>query len=458
MKQHLKRLFLVFVILFLIPIGYAAIYFPPIMAGMTAKITCSCVFVMNRSVESVREKELQVFPGLSLTRIEVGSDSVIAQLLWSKGKAIYRKGLGCTLIAERSEEEIRNQQVILPKLPALDQDPIAWPQGNKLANDRPLNVDFSRINTILDDAFVEDPEKPLNTLAIVVVYNGQIVGERYAKGFSSTSRFMGWSMAKSITNALIGILVGDGKLNVMDSAPVAEWQQDDRKSIKLENLLQATSGLSWDERYFDPRGVFHQMFTFSDDKGGFAAKQKLKNLPGTVFQYSSGTTNILAKIIREKVGDAAYFKFPHERLFYKIGMNGVVLEPDASGTFVGSSYAFATARDWARFGLLYLNDGSWLGKRILPEGWVKYSTTPSSVVPLGQYGAHWWLNAGEKNDQSRRRYPSLPPDAFWAAGFEEQYLMVIPSKHLVVVRLGVSHRKAPFEAMVNSIIKALPEE
>jgi CubicO group peptidase (beta-lactamase class C family) len=458
MKKYIKRILWVIVVLLLIPVAYMAIYFPPVMSGMTAKMACSCVYVMGRSVESVREKELQVFSGMSSAGIEIGSDSsVTAQILWSKSKAVYRKGFGCTLLAERSESEIRNQKILLPKIPALNQDTIAWPQGNLLSTDR-LNVDYSKINSILDSAFVNDLDKPLNTLGIVVVYGGQIIGEQYAEGFSSKSKLMGWSMAKSITSTLIGLLVREGKLNVLDPAPIDEWQGDDRKNIRIENLLQATSGLSWEEGYFDPRSHFHNMFTYSDDKAGYALSQKLESPIGSVFQYSSGTTNILSKIVRQKVGDSAYYQFPYEKLFYKIGMNSMVFEPDASGTFVGSSYAYATARDWARFGLLYLNDGMWGSERILPEGWVEFTATPSQVVPLGEYGAQWHLNVGDPSNPENRTYRSLPTDTFWADGFEEQYVMVIPSKNLVVVRLGVSHHGSPFEKMVADIIKCLEEE
>src|SRR5688572_7767165 len=238
MKKYIKRIVWVIVGLLLIPIGYMAIYFPPVMAGMAAKMTCSCVFVMERSVESVREKELQVFPGMSRAGIEVGDSSVTAQILWSKGKAIYRKGLGCTLLAERSEIEVRNQKPILPIAPALDQDTIAWPQGNLLSQDL-LDVDYTRIKSILDSAFIDDPEKPLNTLGIVVVYGGQIIGEQYAEGFSAKSKLMGWSMGKSITSALVGVLVREGKLSALDHAPVSGWEHDDRKNIRIENLLQA---------------------------------------------------------------------------------------------------------------------------------------------------------------------------------------------------------------------------
>jgi CubicO group peptidase (beta-lactamase class C family) len=310
----------------------------------------------------------------------------------------------------------------------------------------------------LDDAFFEkDPERPLNTLAIIVVYDGKIIEERYAPGFDKNSKLMGWSMTKSITNSLIGILVNEGKLQTDSPVPINDWKNDDRKNITLNNLLQASSGLEWSESYFLPTSTFHKMFIHSDDKAAYARTMVLKDKPGENFVYSSGTTLILSGIIRETVGDEYYYKFPYEKLFYKIGMKQAIMEPDASGTFVGSSYCYASARDWTRFALLYLNDGVWNGERILPEGWVKYTSTPATSAEIGEYGAQWWLNAGARNDIDNRKYPKIPADAYWADGFEEQYAMVIPSEKLVVVRLGVSHHGFDFEKLVSEIITALPE-
>jgi len=446
--------------LVVIAITYMLVTFPPIMAGMAAKTMCSCVYVTERTAESVVQKELQVFPGLSSAIIEFNDidSTVTSKILWKTRKAIYRKGVGCTLLAEADEKEIRQQKIATPPSPSGNQDSIAWPLGN-LTNDSMLSkVNQAIIMKSLDEAFLEhDREKPLNTHAIVIVHNGQIIGERYAPGFNRDSRLMGWSMTKSITSALIGILVMDGKLKVEAPAPVPKWSTDDRKKITLNNLLQATSGLKWSESYFFPGSTFHNMFTRRDDKAGYAKSLTLDHTPGEYFQYSSGTTLILSSIIRQTVGDDQYYKFPYERLFYKTGMNHAILEPDASGTFVSSSYCYATARDWARFGLLYLNDGVVNGERILPEGWVKYSTTPSSAAPLGEYGAQWWLNHGAKENTNLRKYPELPPDAYWADGFEEQFVMVIPSKKLVIVRLGVSHHGFDFSKLANDIITSLPD-
>jgi CubicO group peptidase (beta-lactamase class C family) len=459
MKRFFRILALTIIGILILSITFVVVTFPPIMSGMAAKTMCSCVFVAGRTAESVVQKELQVFPGLSKAEIKFTEDSTVsAKILWKTSKAIFRKGLGCTLLAEGDEHKIRNQKINLPAQPLVNQDTIPWPSGNITNDSIPSGIKNDILLKTLDDAFFEqDPSKPLNTLAIVVVHDGKIIGERYAPGFYHYSRLMGWSMTKSITNSLIGILVKDGKLKTELPAPVSDWENDDRKNITLSNLLQASSGLEWSESYFVPTSSFHRMFIHSDDKAAFARGMALKNQPGEHFLYSSGTTLILSGIIRETVGDEYYYKFPYERLFYKIGMNQAVMEPDASGTFVGSSYCYASALDWARFGLLYLNDGVWDGERILPEGWVRYTTTPATAAAMGEYGAQWWLNAGAKNDPDRRKYPKIPADAYWADGFEEQYVMVVPSRKLVVVRLGVSHNGFDIEKLVTGIIEALPD-
>lgn len=459
MKKFFRIVLFTLLGLVLAMVLYILITFPPVMAGMAAKTVCSCVFVTGRDLQSIREKELQVFPGLSKAGITVSDSSVSATVLWKTSKAIYRKGLGCTLLAERSEEEVRSQQIIRRRASSANQDSIEWPLGDIIRDTADTSINSDLIQTALNGAFEEiDPEHPLNTHAVVIVYDNKIVGERYASGFNRNSKFMGWSMTKSITNALVGVLVNDGRLEVQQRAPVAEWQNDERRKITLNNLLQASSGLSWTESYFSPTADFHQMFIKRDDKAGYAVSRDLVHEPGTYFQYSSGSSNIISRIIRQTVGDTAYYRFPYEKIFYPIGMNHAIIEPDASGTFVASSYSFASARDWARFGLLYLNDGVCNGKRILPEGWVKYSMTPALSAGMGRYGAHWWLNAGDPANTKNRKYPELPEDAYWADGFEEQYVMVIPSKKLVIVRLGVSHNGFDISKLVLNVIAALPNE
>ncbi len=433
------------------------ITFVPILAGTAAKTMCSCLYVLGRTPESVVEKELTVVPTLNWSSFDyIDSSAVRATLFLRSRTAVYRKGIGCTLLAERSELEIRSQTPAMPGPPPFDSDTVAWPLGDKIRDSAVAGVNYEAMNSAISYAFDEpDPDRPKNTLAVVVVYYGQIVGERYAPGVTRDSPLMGWSMTKSLTNALVGRLVMDGKLKVEDPAAVPEWQNDDRKNITLNNLMQASSGLEWNESYFTP-GLFHNMFMHSDDKGAFAASQKLKYPIGTHFEYSSGTTNIISRIVRQTVGDANYPRYAYEDFFYKVGMLNVLVELDASGTMVGSSYGYATARDWARFGLLYLNDGLVNGERILPEGWVTYSSTPAPSAPKGEYGAQFWLNAGAKDDPQNCYHPGVPNDEYGCEGFEEQNIFIIPSKKLVLVRLGISHHGFDIEGLTQKVIAALP--
>jgi len=195
------------------------------------------------------------------------------------------------------------------------------------------------------------------------------------------------------------------------------------------------------------------------DMGNFAAGMRMKDEPGKVFYYTSGNSNILSRVIRTVVGDSSYQLFPYRELFQPLGMYSAVLEADASGTFVGSSYMFANARDWARFGLLYANDGIWNGQRILPEGWVSASIKPAPAAPQGEYGYQFWLNAGQPGNPANRKFPGLPADLYYADGYEGQYVFIIPSKKLVVVRLGQT--PGPWfdvTAFLQGIIESMPEK
>lgn len=414
----------------------------PIISGYGAKDLCSCVLVAGRDAESVIDNELNSFPlKLGSFSIDYGDSSATGKVFGlAKRKAIYRKGLGCTLVVEMSEEELRNQKINTHKPSPLLTDTVAWPMGDQLPVQAANKIDSLKLAAALDHAFEEKDTSLLQlrrTRAVVVLYDGQLVGEKYAKGFDKNSRHIGWSMTKSITNALVGILVKEGKLSLDAPAPIKEWANDDRKSIRLTDLMHMSSGLNWVENYGGPSGATNMLFKMKN-MGSYAADFPLEFKPDSVFEYSSGTTNILSRIVREAVGDDQYYKFPYEALFSKLGMRSIVMEPDAGGTFVGSSYSFATARDFARFGLLFLNDGVWQGERILPEGWVKYSSTPAHGAHRGQYGAQWWTNAGVNGHPEDRTYPDVPTDSFQAEGFEGQYIFVVPSKKLVVVRLGLT--------------------
>lgn len=438
----LKRILLSVVLMLL---GYGVYYAwqaLPIISGYNAKIMCSCALVAGRSPESVKAEELSRAP-LSMASVDVNyTDSSATASVWglAKKKAIYRKGLGCTLISGVDEATVRQQYIRTVAAPKVHQDTVSWPMGDRLpAGIKVKGVDYDKLNRIVTEAFAEpSPDSLRRTRAILVVYQDTIIAEQYAKGFDKDSRLIGWSMSKSITNALVGLLVKSQKLNLIKEAPLTLWRDDDRHKISLNNLMHASSGLQWEENYGGPSGATNMLFK-EKDMGRYAALQPLQYEPGKVFYYSSGTSNIISWIIRKRVGDRNYYKFPYEELFYKLGMYSMVLEPDAGGTFVGSSYSFATARDWARFGMLYLHDGQWQGEQLLPKGWVTYTTTPAPAAPIGQYGAQWWLNAGAPDNPTNRYYPDAPTDLYWADGFEGQNVFVLPSSNLVIVKLSLSH-------------------
>ena len=248
-------------------------------------------------------------------------------------------------------------------------------------------------------------------------------------------------MAKSVLAALVGVAVSDGRLTLHAPAPVPEWSapDDPRHAITLDDLMRMSSGLTFDETYGAINDVSRMLFTVPDT-GAFAARSPLEFPPGTHWSYSSGTANIVARLLRDSFhGDvAALILYADQRLFDPAGMTSAFFELDESGTPIGSSFAFMTARDWARFGELHRRDGMWDGRRILPEGWVRYVTTPTPDAPDGSYGALWWLNAGAPGKPSQRPWPLLPTDTYAARGHSGQWVVVVPSAKLVVVRLGLS--------------------
>ncbi|HZG25018.1 MAG TPA: serine hydrolase [Chitinophagaceae bacterium] len=449
----------VLVLLLLYGIYYCWISFP-IVSGYGAKAMCSAIFVSGRDEREVRSQDLNFMPlKLATYRVSYRDSSVTCSIFgFTIRKAIYRKGLGATLVNEISETALRAQKFRLATRPRIRTDTIPWPMGDRIAGNFPPGVDSSLVTAAVAKVFEPHHGNYINlTRALIVVYDGQIIAERYAPGITAHTRLPGWSMAKSVTSALIGLLVKQQKINIDDPAPVPEWKKidDPRHNITVKNLLQQSSGLDFEEVY-DKAADANRMLFMKRDAAAFAAKKSLRYPPDVTFRYSSGTSNILSRICRHVIGDRDYYAFPSEQLFFPLGMYNTVLEPDPSGTLVGSSFCFATARDWARFGLLYLNNGVSNGSQILPEGWVRQSTTPAPAAEEGEYGFQWWLNAGEKNNPENCLFPGLPEDMFFADGYEGQNIFVIPSQKLVVVRLGLT-RNANWgeDELLHSIIKSI---
>ncbi|CAF3681383.1 unnamed protein product [Adineta steineri] len=414
-----------------------------VINGLAAKYTCSDVFIGGRTVEEQRTVDIGSSSYLDNVTIIVNrtDSSVIA---YSSGstirKAIYRSGLGATLISGLTEKQIRSQKFNLPSPPNVNQDNIPWPMGDKIVNDCLSNVNQTALENAINSLFIEtNPELPIRTHAVIVVYDGKIIGEKYASGFSRKSKLLSMSLAKSITGTLMGILVQKKGFNIDEPAPVPEWNStsDPRHNITTRNLLQHASGLYWTETE-DENSTLLRMLFIEGDMGHYAASLPLTNEPGSVWEYSTGNTMILSRIIRQQLGDKHYYSFPYEKLFYKIGMNSFILEVDASGTFVGSSFFWGTARDWARYGLLYYNRGVFNNERILSEDWIDQTVASSDGYGGGRYGFQFYLNKPATDNTTIVRFPSVPTDAYYAAGDDGQDVFIIPSKKLVIVRLGAT--------------------
>lgn len=430
-------------------------------AGFAAKVMATAVFVHGRAPESVRWAELRYLPvrGYSVDR---ESKTATAWIFPSvKRTAVYREGLGVALALDDNLDALRAQGRTLPAPPPEDPRELPWPLGDApSANPKPTGYDADIVSASVEHMFSEPSGYAIrNTRAVVIAYKGEIIAEKYAPGFARDQRHAGWSTAKSVFHALMGIAVRDGKVRLSDPAPVPAWQQpgDPRAAITLENLLRMNSGIDYSDFDFDGRPKVAAMLMGRQGAAEYFMEQPLAHQPGTHFAYASGSTNLLSWVLRQAYGDDDYYALPARELFNKLGMRTAIIEADANGTLIGSSFFHASARDFIRFGLLYQNDGVWMGKRILPEGWVTQGRT--AIPELTQsYGAHWWLYGEGDRAHARALGVRLPEDAFQANGFEGQKLLVIPSIQLVIVRLGLCYfSDFPLHDELCPLLRAFPE-
>ncbi len=408
----------------------------PIITGYAAKNLASAVFVSGRNQADVEALDLNFsFIKFTSNKVDTAARTVTSRFLWRKSTAIYRDGYGVTLL--------RGAKTL----------PDDFPLERETSYPETLQKGDSALCASLEPiakAFVDDKAYNGTPFALVVLHKGGIVAERYGKGISAGTRLLSWSMGKSFTNALIGIMQGDGMLDINAPLPIPEWQNDGRKAITLRDLMQMQSGLQWNENYGN-RSDVNVMLHCEKDMGLFAQSKPLEYEPGTHWYYSSGSTNIVMRYLRGLFPcDEEFLAYIRERLFAPLGINGACFEPDMSGTPVGSSYLYVTARDYARFGQMFLDDGVVGGERILPEGWVDFTRTPASDSK-GGYGAFFWLNKGGA-------CPDVPSDMYSCVGHDGQQIYIIPSKELVVVILGYSpkpDRVIDFNALLRDIIEKL---
>jgi CubicO group peptidase (beta-lactamase class C family) len=443
MKKIFKLLG-VLLLLFVLYFGFTTYPKLDLISGFSAKSIASGHFLDNRSQELIEQSDndIKMIDLATNTIDEAGKFATSTVYGLKKRKAIYREGLGATLI---NDDFDISKPYLLPKRTPLSNN-LHFPYGNNEPKDTLFdNIDYSKLKTAIDNAFDKSGEKLKRTRAVVVLYKNKLIAEKYEPGFTKDSKILGWSMTKSITSAAFGVLATQGKIDIYKPAPIAEWQNDERRNITINNLLQMNSGLEWEENYNTICDATKMLFQ-AEDMGKVQLDKPAQFKPNTHWNYSSGTTNLLSLILRRQFKtQQEYLDFWYSAVIDKIGMNSMIVEQDMSGTFVGSSYGWATARDWSKFGLLYLNKGNWNGEQILDERWVKYTATPTNTSE-GRYGAQFWLNAGGK-------FPDAPRDMFYCNGYQGQMVAIIPSKDMVIVRMGLKEDPAfDFNGFLKGIV------
>jgi CubicO group peptidase (beta-lactamase class C family) len=427
MKKFFKFLgFTLFI--FLIYFGYTTYPKLDLISGFSAKSMASGHFIDNRSQEMIEKGDNDIeMITLAKNKIDENRKFATASVYGLKErKAIYRKGLGATLINDGFDV---SKPYEVPKRTKLTNN-LPFPYGNNASKDSVFaNIDYAKLEKAVANAFDKKGELNKRTRSILVIYKDKIIAEKYDTGFDKNSKILGWSMTKSITATLFGVLQKQGKININKPAPILEWAKDERSKITIANLLNMNSGLEWEEDYTKISDVTQMLFLDAD----MSKSQIDKPLAGktnATWNYSSGTTNLLSGILRKQFQThQEYLDFWYSDLIDKIGMNSMLVETDMTGNYVGSSYGWATTRDWSKFGLLYLHKGNWNGEQLLDENWVKFVATPTNTSN-GRYGAHFWLNAGGY-------FPDAPRDMFYCSGYQGQMVAVFPSHDLVIVRMGL---------------------
>jgi CubicO group peptidase (beta-lactamase class C family) len=447
MKKWLKYL-LVLIGLVLLYFGFT--YYPAlnIVTGYASKNMASGLFLADRDLRSMSDQDNGFFPiSLASYKIDEKEKSVTASLFGlMKRKAVFKEGLGAILINDSYDSK---KDFPKPKRHFKRVD-MPFPYGTLKQKDTVFaEVNYKKLDAAVEYAFDKRQEDQKKTRAVLVIYKGKILNESYAEGFDKNTLMHGWSMTKSITSTIYGVLQNQGKIDIHTQTGIKEWATDQRSKITLNNLLQMNSGLSWDEEYFNISDVTKMLYLESD-MGSSQIKNQLVGKSDSLWNYSSGTTNILSgPLLKSRFkSHQEYLDFWYKDLIDRIGMHSMVIETDLSGSFIGSSYAWATTRDWAKFGLLYLNEGNWNGEQVLDSSWVKYAATPTNTSE-GRYGAQFWLNAGG-------HHPDVPLDMYSCNGFKGQYVFIIPSKQLVVVRLGlVSDPKFDVNVFLSGITESI---
>ena len=440
-----------------------------IRRGQQAVFMCNGLFVSNRTLEQVFEQELAFLPEPVGTA--AGGDYVVdnERRAVAIGKpdgvpvirAAFREGIGCIVLApDQTFDDIDDLPILATPSPAGDPATIPWPDGDRVKEaPLPENIDQAALQAASDWAFDRaSPEQV--TLSLLIVHAGQIVHERYAPGVTMHTRTRTWSTAKSIASTLIGMLVDSGRLSLDEPLGFA-WlpeadasDRDPRSAITLRHVLNMSSGLdpidNANLEYATGSGLSYWA-------GGSSVEQSrrrgLIREPGTNWDYENYDTLLAVYRMKLELGEAEYLEFPRRALLDRIGMRNTLVSTDRFGDFILSSQVYTNARDLARFGLLYLQDGVWNGQRLISEEWIDFVRTPApSLAKHGNYyGGQWWLVPDDRTD--------VPKDAYTTAGNRGQFVIVVPSHDLVIVRRGLDYGAQGFDRwdLAREVIKAVTD-
>ena len=423
-----------------IPINYI-IYGPNVASGIGSKLLCSSIYVTGYSREQAFSDLIQYSSILEQLTIEYDDDSriVTTSLFGIQEKsASALPNLGC---AVNYEGHTQRQELVTQAGPK-NQSP--WPLGDGVAT---IDANMQRL---IQSLVTSDNAAGLNTRALLVVHDGAIIAEAYDQEATESSPLLGWSMAKSLMAVALGNLEYRGLLDLDQAPRFSDWS-DEREQISLVDMLNMADGLEFSEEYNPGDDATAMLFTVPSASAYVLQKDALHK-PGIFFNYSSGTANLLSKVHQDTLGSPqiAYDDF-RENIFLPIGFQDAVFETDASGVFVGSSYFYASARDWARLGQVMLNAGTINGQRIVSADWVQRATSPNLTENDKAYGYQWWLNRGNE----KLRFAELPADMYYASGNRRQFIMVFPSHNAVIVRLGWSSGPYPISDNFGEILESL---
>ena len=426
--------------LLVLGVGYGA-YFVlnalPIGTGFAARYLCTAIFEQGEDARTIFDREVAPeHPLFAMTTYEIDATrrSVEARSVLGLGamRAVHRPGFGCTLLVDTTAEALRTQAEAYHRLIPSSANPVT---GLRKAVDTRW-VDF--LNRYLD----EPTETSLRTTkAILVSHRGKLLAEGYGEGIGAETPLLGWSMTKSVLGILVGALVQEGRASLDETGLFESWRSsgDVRADITLRQLLEMRSGLAFSEVYApleDATEMLYGASSFSQ----FAMNKELEFPPGSHWKYSSGTSNLLARLLHDRVGGdlVGSRTWIEAKLFAPLGISTAFIEADPSGVLVGSSYMYASAQDWLKLGEFFLSDGTVDGTRLVPEEWLTTMAIPVSNAPQGKYGLHTWLNAGSSADPSDRLFPSLPRAFVFFRGHNDQLVAMLPEEDLVVVRLGAT--------------------